>query len=75
MKVAGYKLNGYNATYEKTCFDVRGGYTGTKGRVLEVTDIDSGMTFIFETDDDIYAQKQHKTRVWRARNSGSKENA
>ena len=75
MKVAGYKLNGYNATYEKTCFDVRGGYNGTKGRVLEVMDIDSGMTFVFETEEDIFKPQRQKTRVWRAKNSGSKENA
>lgn len=74
MRVEGYRLNGYNATYEKTLFEVRGGYNGTKGRVLEVTDIDSGMTFVFETEEDVFRPKRPKTRVWRDRKT-NKNNA
>ena len=50
MIVEGYKLNGYNATYEKTILDVRTGYNGSKRRVLEVTDPLSGITYSFEVD-------------------------
>ena len=74
MRVSGYKLRGYDAVYEKCLFEVRGGYNGTKGRVLEVTDIDSGMTFVFETEEDIFKPQRHKTRVWRDRKT-NKNNA
>ena len=69
MRVSGSKLRGYDAVYEKCLFDVdvRGGIPETAGRVLTVTDINSGMTFVFETDDDICTKKPVKTRVWRSR--------
>ena len=51
MIVGGYKLNGYNATYEKTSFDVREGTNASKNRVLEVTDVNSGITFFVEFQD------------------------
>ena len=51
MIVRGYKLNGYNATYEKVCFDIREGFNSEKNRVLEVMDINSGITYIFELKD------------------------
>ena len=51
MIVRGYRLNGYNATYERTSFDVREGVNSSKNRVLEVTDINSGITYIFEPPD------------------------
>ena len=50
MIVGGYKLNSYNATYEKTSFDVRKGTNADNNSVLEITDINSGITFIFEDD-------------------------
>lgn len=51
MIVRGYKLNGYNATYERTNFEVNEGYNASKNRVLEVTDINSGVTFFIEFQD------------------------
>ena len=51
MRVTGYRLKGYDATYEKTTFDVRI-HKEKKNCVLEVMDINSGMTFIFDQVDD-----------------------
>ena len=51
MIVGGYKLRGYDASYDKAVFDVREGRNASGNRVLEVTDIDSGITFIVEFDD------------------------
>lgn len=50
MRVPGYKLKGYDATYDRVMFDVRYGFNAEKKRVLEVTEINSGITFIFETE-------------------------
>lgn len=50
MRIAGYKLNGYNATYEKCVLDIKPGINADNKRVLEVTDILSGITYLFETD-------------------------
>ena len=49
MKVTGYKLRGYDAVYEKTVFDIQS-KEDDKSRVLEITDINSGMTFIVALD-------------------------
>ena len=49
MRVEGYKLKGYDATYEKCMFDIiehKGKESQT--RVLEVTEINSGLCFIFD---------------------------
>ena len=51
MRVGGYKLRGYDATYDRAVFDVQEGRNASGNRVLEVTDIDSGVTFIVEFDD------------------------
>ena len=51
MRIAGYKLNGYNATYEKCVLDITSGVNANNKRVLEVTDILSGITYLFETDE------------------------
>ena len=51
MRIQGYKLNGYNATYEKTDLDVWVGYNGNKNCVLEVTDSQSGITYSFEINE------------------------
>ena len=59
MKVNGYKLNGYNATYEKTLFNVV-----QSGDMLEVTDINSGVTFLLELQE----EKASIVRTWRSRN-------
>ena len=65
MIVGGYKLNGYNATYEKTSFDVRKGLNADKNCVLEVTDINSGMTYIFELDNQDRKRKDRKRKFSR----------
>ena len=66
MICEGYRLNGYNATYENAYFDVRLGSNSEKNRVLEVTDMDSGITFIFEADEVLGLKRiPTKTRVWR----------
>lgn len=44
----GYKINGYNATYEKTTFNVRTRYEDKQMVIREVTEINSGITFIYE---------------------------
>lgn len=62
MIVGGYKLNSYNATYEKTSFDVRKGLNADKNCVLEVTDINSGLTFIFEDKDQNHQQKKRSAK-------------
>lgn len=60
MRVAGYRLKGYDATYEKTTFNVSQKQTG-KSRVLEVLDESSGVTFIFELEDD-RSRRKHKPK-------------
>lgn len=63
----GYRLNGYNATYDKTRFDIRIGRNGEKNRVLEITDINSGMTFIVEADMEIrFNRRRPQTGTWRS---------
>ena len=49
MRVTGYKLRGYDATYDKTLFDIQS-KEDDKSRVLEITDINSGVTFIIPMD-------------------------
>lgn len=48
MVAEGYKVNGYDATYEKTTFNVRTRYEDKKMAIMEVTEINSGITFIYE---------------------------
>ena len=59
MKVAGYRLNGYNATYEEVLFDVRDGINAEKNCVLDVTEIMSGVTYIFEYEPKM-THKKHR---------------
>ena len=67
MRVAGYKLNGYNATYEPCELDIRTGKNSRKNRVLEMTDVDSGITYIFETEERVKCNRQQpKVGVWRS---------
>lgn len=47
MKIEGYKLSGYDATYRKAVFNV----VERKNRVLEVTDAESGQVFILDFSD------------------------
>ena len=58
MRVQGYKLNGYNATYERTLLDVKEGRNADKKCVLEVTDLQSGVTYIFEHE----SRNRHKNK-------------
>ena len=44
----GYKLNNYDATYEKTTFLIRTRHENNKKVIREVTELNSGMTFIYE---------------------------
>lgn len=48
MRVAGYKLNAYNATYERAYFTVLEGRNASGNRVLEITEDNSGITFVLE---------------------------
>lgn len=58
MKIAGYKLNGYNATYDKTTFEVNL-HSHDKSCVLEVEDINSGHTFIVDFADSFDKKKSN----------------
>ena len=59
MKCEGYKISGYDATYRKALFNVceRG------NRVLEITDLDSGITFL--VDFDSMSGQNRRTSKWR----------
>ena len=48
MRFEGYKISGYDATYRKALFNVV--EKGNKNRVLEVTDLESGTTFLIDFD-------------------------
>lgn len=49
--VIGYKLNSYNAMYEKTTFGVSRRYADSEKCVLEICDINSGITFYIDLKD------------------------
>lgn len=59
MKCEGYKISGYDATYRKALFNVceRG------NRVLEVTDVDSGTTFLLDLND--AERGENSIKSWR----------
>lgn len=59
MRAEGYKISGYDATYRKALFNVceRG------NRVLEITDLDSGTTFL--VDFDSISEQNRRTSKWR----------
>ena len=61
MKIEGYKLNGYDATYRKTLFNVN--ERGAEGRVLEISDVESGETFLLDLNST--GEDAHKIRSWR----------
>ena len=44
----GYKLNGYDATYERATFSVATRYEDKRKIIREVTELNSGITFIYE---------------------------
>ena len=57
MKLEGYKISGYDATYRKALFNVceRG------NRVLEITDVESGTTFVVDFNG---ADRKRRTSGW-----------
>ena len=59
MKCGGYKYSQYDATYRKAMFSVneRG------NRVLEVTDVDSGTTFLLDLND--AERGENSIKSWR----------
>lgn len=59
-KVEGYKINNYNATFDRATFEIRERYKDSKSRVLEITDINSGQAFIFDYNDFAQQKKQGK---------------
>ena len=61
MKIEGYKLNGYDATYRKALFNVN--ERGVEGRVLEISDVESGETFLLDLNST--GEDAHRIRSWR----------
>lgn len=61
MKFTGYKFSGYDATYRKALFNVceRGDC------VLEITDLDSGTTFLADFDSASEQAQNRRTSRWR----------
>lgn len=53
--IEGYKVGGYDATYKKTLFSIS--ERGIENGVLEVTDIEAGVTFIVPLDDNRKARE------------------
>ena len=60
MKLKGYKLNGYDATYESAVFDV----TDIGNNLVRITDILSGVSYILELE----KAKGSNIRTWYADN-------
>lgn len=48
MITEGYRLNSYDAKYEKTTYHVRICYEDEEVVIHEVTEVNSGITFIYE---------------------------
>ena len=59
MKCRGYRLNGYDATYTKTTFNI----VEQENRVLEITDLEGGITFVVEIDS--LGEQNRRTSKWR----------
>lgn len=58
MKCEGYKISGYDATYQKTVFDVN-----ERNGVLEVSDINTGAAFLIDLND--LKEIPRRIGVWR----------
>ena len=56
----GYKLNNYDATYEKTTFLIRTRYENKKKVIREVTELNSGITFIYEVKKEYKHERKPK---------------
>lgn len=66
MRVTGYRLKGYDATYERCSFDLDMHFT-EDSCVLEVADDASGIAFIFEIPDSV-----DKTWVKKGKSKGKR---
>lgn len=60
MIYRGYRLNGYNATYEKAVFNVVEQQDG----VLEIADLESGVTILIDFDSAPETERR-RTSKWR----------
>lgn len=60
MILEGYKYNQYDATYRKAVFNVI--ERGNESRVLEITDVESGQTFIVDFQDQ---QQNRRVGTWK----------
>lgn len=67
MRVTGYRLSGYDATYKKTSFFV----TERSEDVYEIEDAESGTTFILDFEGVKYQNQKPRTGIIRDRNTGS----
>lgn len=56
----GYRLNGYDALYEKTTFLVRERYKSRRSTIWEVTEVNSGITFIYEVKKEYKHERKPK---------------
>lgn len=60
MITEGYRLNGYNATYEKTTFLVHTRHEDKRKVIREVTELNSGITFIYEVKKEYKHERKTK---------------
>lgn len=67
MRVTGYKISGYDATYKKTSFFV----TERSAGIFEIEDAESGTTFILDFEGMQYQNQKPRTGIIRDRNTGS----
>ena len=63
MKLEGYKISGYDATYRKAVFDVNERGATPESRVLEIAELDSGTTFLIDFNS--ASEQEQRTGVWR----------
>ena len=63
MIAEGYRLNGYDAKYEKTTYHVRIRYEDEEVVIHEVTEVNSGITFIYEVKKNERNRKKHNRQT------------
>ena len=63
MIAEGYRLNGYDAKYEKTTYHVRVRYEDEDVVIHEVTEVNSGITFIYEVKKNERNRKKHNRQT------------
>lgn len=59
----GYKLNSYDATYEKATFSECTRYEDKRKIIREVTELNSGITFIYEVKKNERNRKKHNRQT------------